>query len=200
MSQWLNSVQSFCGTSFINSCSNFHRVRSFRQAKPVREPRDVRVHDHADVDAERISQNDVRRLAPDAGERVQFVHRARHFAAEFFHERGAAGFDVLRLVFVKAGRANVILPVRQFRRVRKIFCAAIFFEQFRRDEVHALVRALRGKNRGDEQFQRIGKIQFAMRVGISPLERGEMIFCVRSYFGGGGFAWHRNDFVRSAEK
>src|ERR1035437_547810 len=34
---------------------DFHGVHLFRQAKAVGEPRDMRVHDHADVDAERVS-------------------------------------------------------------------------------------------------------------------------------------------------
>ena len=87
MSQWLNSVHWFCGTSFINSCSIFTGVGFFRQPEPVRQPRDVRVHDDADLDAEGVAENDVRRLAPDAGQRDQLLHRARHFAAVFFHER-----------------------------------------------------------------------------------------------------------------
>src|ERR1035437_4419801 len=49
---------------------DFYRVRLFRQAKAVGKPRDVRIHNDADVDAERVSENDVRRLAPDTGERM----------------------------------------------------------------------------------------------------------------------------------
>ena len=75
------------------------------------------------------------------------------------------------------------------RRVGEICRRAVFFEQLRRDEVDAFVGALRGKNRGDEQLQRIGKIQFAVRVGISPPERGDDFH--RAFrFGGGAFAWH----------
>jgi len=40
---------------------------------------------------------------------------------------------------------------------------------------------LRGKDRGDEQLQRTGKIQLAVRIGINALQRG-------------------NDFLRAASK
>ena len=73
-----------------------------------------------------------------------------------------AGLDVLRLVAEKAGGLDGLLQFRE-RRVRVIRRRAIFFEQLLRDDVDALVRALRGKNGGDEQFQRVGVIQLAMR-------------------------------------
>src|SRR5665213_379211 len=175
----------------------FYRVRSLRQPKTIGKPRDMSVHDHADIDAEGVSEHDVGRLAPDAGERMQFIHRARDFAVEFFHQRGAAGSDVFRLVAEKTGGLDDLFNFREWR-VRKILGTAVFFEKFRRDDVHALVRALRGQNRGDEQLQRIGKVQFAVGVWISPLERGDD-FHRAILSGGGGFAWHRNDFVRRRE-
>ena len=134
-----------------------HRVRAFGKTQSVGEPRDMRVHDHADVEAEGIAQNHVRRLAADAGERVQFFQRARHFAAEFCHQRGTAGLDVFCFVAKKAGGLDRRFKVGQ-RCGGKIFRRTIFFEQLGGDEVHALVGALRGKNGGDEQFQRAGKI------------------------------------------
>ena len=50
----------------------------------------------------------------------------------------------------------VLTGLLQFdeRRVRKIRRRAVFLEQLLRDDIDALVRALRGKNRGNEQFQR----------------------------------------------
>ena len=157
----------------------------------------MRVHDHADVDAERIAKDDVRRLAPTPASAwsssivrgtspPNFSTSAAQQALMFFALLRKKPVD-LTAASISASGASA-----------KSLARAIFFEQFRRDEVHALVRALRGKNRGDEQLQRIGKIQFAMRVRISPLERGADFFCA-FLFGGGGFAWHQNDFVTSPE-
>ena len=108
---------------------------------------------------------------------MQLIHRARHLAAEFFHQRSAAGFDVFRLVAEKAGGLDRRFDLRQ-RRFGKTSSGAIFFEQLRGDQVYALVRALRREDGGDEQLQRIFMVQLAMRVGISALQR-------------------RNDFLRA---
>ena len=45
---------------------DFLRRLLLRQPKPLRQPRDMRVHDHTGVDAKRIAQDDVGGLAPDA--------------------------------------------------------------------------------------------------------------------------------------
>ena len=130
----------------------------------------MRVHDHADIDVERISKYHIRCFAPDAGERVQLVHRARHFAAKLFDQRGATGLNVLRFVTEKTGGLHCGFNISQWG-YGEIFGAAIFFKQLGGDDIHALVRALRGENCRDEQLQRIGKIQFAVRRRISPLQR-----------------------------
>jgi len=85
-----------------------------REAEPMRQPRHVRVYHDADVDAKRISQNNVGSFASDTIELNQCFHRLRYLAAVLFHNITARGFDVARLVFVKTGRAGVIF---QFRKV-----------------------------------------------------------------------------------
>jgi len=150
------------------------------KSEPTRQPHRVRVHDDADDHVKRISQNDVRRLATDTVERVQFLHRARHFAAVPLDELAAAVLDVLRLAAEKSGGLDELLQLRA-RRIREIRRRAVFFEQLRRDEVDALVRALGGKNDGDEQLERVCVIQFAMRVGISLLETGDDFFQPRGF-------------------
>ena len=177
---------------------DFFRVRFRRQAEPLRQPRDVRVHDHAGVEVEGVAENDIRRLAPDAGERREFVHGARHFAAEFFHQRNAAGLDVFGLVVEKAGRLDGLLQFHP-RRLRIIRRRTVFFEQFPRHQIDAFVRALRGENGGDEQLERIGKIQFAVRRRVSLPERADDFHCA-FFFGGGAFAGHDSGKINSRGK
>ena len=50
---------------------------------------------------------------------------------------------------------------------------AILLEQLRRDQVHALVGALRRQDRRHQQFERVGMVQFAMRVRVSLLQAGD---------------------------
>ena len=169
----------------------FYRIGSLSEAEPVGKSRDVRVHHHTDIDTESIAEHHVCRFATDARERVEFIHRARNFATKFFHKCGAAGFNVLGLVTEKAGGLNGLLDFRQ-RRVGKVFGCFISLEQFRCNQIHALVSALRGKNRGDEQLQRGGKIQLTVRVGIDAFQhRKDFLRSVK--LGGMAFARHEND-------
>ena len=141
----------------------------------MRQPHRVRVHDDADDHAERVAEDDVRRLTPDAVKLDQFLNRARHFAAVALDEFAAAILDVLRLAAEKSGGLDEPLQFRA-RRVHEIRRQAVCFEQLRRDEIDALVRALRGKDHGDEQLERIRVSQLAVRVGISLLETGDDFF------------------------
>jgi hypothetical protein len=57
---------------------------------------------------------------------------------------------------------------------------------------------LRGKDHGDEQLERVGVSQLAMRVGIGFLKTGDDFPQSRG-FGFGRFAWHyRQNFNHEA--
>ena len=51
---------------------------TLRQSEPVGHPGDVSVHRDPLTEAEDISQHDVGRLAPDARQADEFLHRSRH--------------------------------------------------------------------------------------------------------------------------
>ena len=169
---------------------DFLRRLLFRQTEPRGQTRDVRVHDDAVIEAEGVPQNDICRLAAHAGERDEFRHLVRDCAAVFFDERTTGRLNVLRLVPVKAdapdvGHELVGIPLRVVRR------RAVLLEQFRRDEVDLFVGALRRQNGGDEQLQRVGKIQLAVGVRVRPLQPGDDL----SEAGGSclvGFPGHKN--------
>ena len=157
---------------------DFLRRLLFCQAQPLRQPRDVGVHDDADIDSEGIAQNNVGRLAPDAIQLRQLLHRAWHFTAVTDDEFVTTSPDVLRLVAEKAGGFDGLLQPGK-RRIRVIRRRTVFFEQLLRDNVDTFVGALRGKDGGDEQFERVGVIQLAMRFGIGPVQRGDDFFQAR---------------------
>ena len=69
------------------SASHLHRGRRPRSNRAPRHALHVRVDGDADVDAVRVAEDDVRRLAPDAREPHQVSHRARNVAAVPLHER-----------------------------------------------------------------------------------------------------------------
>ena len=148
---------------------DFFRIGVAGKVEPVREPDHVRVHDHADRDAERRAEDDVRRLARHSRQRQQFLHRARHFAAELFHDFLARAHDGLGLVPEKARGPDVLLEFRRIR-VGKILWRAIFHEERFGDLVDALVRALRRKNRGNQQLKRSVVLERAGHVRIGFIQ------------------------------
>jgi hypothetical protein len=77
--------------------------------------------------------------------------------------------QALRLVSIKSGRANY--PLQFFlRNLRVVSRPLAALEKILRDNVDALVGALRRKDGGDEQFERISKIQLTVRIGIDLLK------------------------------
>jgi len=109
----------------------------------------------------------------------------------------AAILDVPRLAAEKTGGLDEPLQFGA-RRVREIRRRAVFFEQIRRDDIDALVSALGGKDHGDEQLERVGVSQLAMRFGIGLLEAGDDFFQSRG-FGMSGFAWHLRREINNKE-
>ena len=160
--------------------------RLLRQAEPLRQPGDVRIHHHAAVDVKRVAQHDIGGLAAHAAQLRQFLHRARHLAAVLFHERLATGLDALGLVAEEAGRLDGLLQFGQ-RRPGVVGGGAILLEQVRRDQVHALVGALGREDGRHQQFERVGVVQFAMRVRVSLLQAGDDL----PEPGGFGCLWFR---------
>jgi len=115
---------------------------------------------HVRVDAdvlqapERQDQHQVRRFAADAWQREQFLHRARHAAAEFLDEDAARLLHVRRLVTIEADRIDEPLDLRrsQFRhRARRARDAE---EPRRRGGRHRVARLSRQHGR-DEHLERI---------------------------------------------
>ena len=106
---------------------NFLRRLLPCQSEPLRQPCDVGVHDDTNVDAERVAQNDVGRLAPDAAQLDQFLHGLRDLPAVFFNDSLAGRPEVARFVPKKAGGLDGLFQFRQ-RRIRVILRRTVLFE------------------------------------------------------------------------
>ncbi len=130
----------------------------------------MRVHDDAGGDAERVTQHDVRRLSRDAGKLKQFFHRLRHASAVPLADHLARALNRLRLVSEEACRVYVALKLGGGRG-RVVLPRTVFSEEVCGDEVDALVRALRGEYRRDEEFERARVVEAATRVRVLLLER-----------------------------
>ena len=103
----------------------------------------------------------------------------------------AARFDVLGLVVIEARAFDQMLKFFDAR-FREVIGGAIFFEQIGRDQIDALVSALRGEDGGDEQLKWIGEVEFAPEVRIRfPQDADDVSGAGR--FGFGGFAGHEEE-------
>ena len=111
ISQWLQIVQCFRGTTFIRSASIFSASVCFVRRSRCDKPRDVGIDDDAFVFSERVPENDVRCLAANARQRVQRFHRVRHAAAMLFLDRRGSSANALGLVAKEAGRADRLLKL-----------------------------------------------------------------------------------------
>ena len=123
---------------------------------------------------ERDGRDDVRRLAADARELQELVIVLRDFATVLLAERHACRHDVLRLVAEQAAVADLIFECGQTHgddgRGRRGL-----LEQARRRDVHALVRALRREDDGDEQFERIVELERGLRASVDLAENPHLL-------------------------
>ncbi len=132
----------FGGDAIFDRTLNLIDVFAGGEAAAVAQPEDMRIH-RLRRDAPPHVQDDIGRLAPDAGQRDQRLTRRWDHAAVFINDLLAQLDDVLGLVAVKADGLDVldqaVLTQRQhlFRRVRDL-------EQLFRRPVDALVGRLSG--------------------------------------------------------
>src|SRR6266705_3416957 len=80
--------------------------------------------------------------------------------------------DAFGFVAVKSGRFDLLLKFSE-PGVSETLRGAIFFEELRRHDVDALISALGRQDRGDQQFERVGMIQFAVSVRIGLLQASD---------------------------
>jgi len=144
---------------------DFLWVRILRQIEPPRKPLHVRIDDDSRRDSESGAQHHVRRLPRDARKRQNFVHPAGHFAVKFLDDLFAGAQDRFGLVAVEARGADFLFDIA---RVGVSECAGswILLEEPWCNHVHALVGALRRKDRGDQKLERIVVRQRASGRGI----------------------------------
>lgn len=137
----------------------------FGQSQPLREPRDMRVHDYARGDAESVAEYHVCSFSSDTAEGKQIVHSLRDAAAVFVDDSAARGLDVFGFIAEKARGMDVSFELF-LGNAEVIGGAAVFAEKVGGYDVYTLVRALRRQNCRDQKLERGSVIQGAMGVRI----------------------------------
>ena len=129
------------------------RIGLLREPESLRDPTDMGVDDHANIDGEGIAQDDVGRLPGDAWEREQIGHGVRDLAAMLLDEKAHRAVDTLGLVSPEIERLHVRLNIgggrsRVVRRRRKRF------EETGRRLVDPNIGCLGAQNRCHQKFMR----------------------------------------------
>ena len=161
---------------------------------PVATPAQPSRHaDHMRIDgesghAERVAQHHVGRLAADAGQRHQRVHRIGDLAIETVTQHCGQSQQMLGLGTVEAERVDDVFDVLRIRCGQGCGIGETR-EQLGRDGVHPLVGRLGAEHGGYQQLQGRSEIQGAFRVRerldeqcvllVHPLDACPF-----------GFAWH----------
>lgn len=152
-------------------CLDLDRVFAFGETDAIGDAQHVSVH-RKPGNAERVSEDDVRRLASDTGQRRQRVHVRRHLPAVLLDQCGRHPDQRLRLRAEEAGRVDLRLEfvgrrLGQCRRIR------IPLEQRRRDHVHALIGRLRRQDGGRQQLEGVREMEFRVSARMLLVERIE---------------------------
>jgi len=164
------------GESPVLGCKESHQVlfdffrgRGRREAQSRGETLNVRVDDDAHVDVEGVAEDDIRGFPPHPIEGEQCLHRVGDLPVMGVDQRPAAGLDIAGLVAVQANPADVLGELAG-RSIGIIVGGPVFPEKIGSDDVDLTIRALGAENGGDEEFERVGEVQFTVGIGIGFTE------------------------------
>jgi hypothetical protein len=136
-----------------------------------RKPGPVADAEYVGVDCKRFLtkggvEHDVCRLAADAGQGLELLAGAGHFAAKLIDQRLAQRDDILGLGVEQADRLDC-LPQPVLAQCNHLLRRPDILEQRPRRDVDARVRRLRGKHHCDEQCIGIGIVELGSGGGVS---------------------------------
>lgn len=162
-------------------CFDFLRCAMPREAQPVTESGDVRVHDDAFCFAVRDSEDDVGSLAPNTGELDQCVQLVGNPPVILIGNDPASFADGAGFVAEEAGGTDDLFQITQRGR-GEVRSSLVTGKQRRGDKVDASIRALGTENRRHEELQRVFVAQSATGIGVGSAEALEQ-FANKSEFG-----------------
>src|SRR5438876_1047763 len=123
-------------------------------------------------DGDGVAEQHVGGLEADTGQRGERGAVAWDFAAVLGDQSVGHPDDGARLGAIKAGRPDLQLE-RGRRQPRPLGRGAVLLEQRGSHLVHPLIGALRGKNRRDQQLERVAEGQRDPRVGVGAFEESD---------------------------
>jgi hypothetical protein len=152
----------------------------------------VGIHNYSGF-PEGVSQDHIGGFSPDAGQGRELLHRCGNLAVESVRDRLAARHEVFGLAFEKPGRSDHCLDLGKAR-TRVVSGPAIATKEVRRHLINALIRALGGEDRRDQQFPWCAMVEFDLHRRDGLLECIEKLTHARLRTSGGGlhgYGWWR---------
>ena len=161
----------FPGHEFEQPCFNRGHILARRDAGTVGDAKDMRVDRDRGL-TEGDVQDDVGRLAADAGQLLERFACRRDLAAVVFEQQLAGGQNVFCLGAEKPDALDVVFQSRgaEFEYPRRRVGHLV---EFARREIDALVGSLRRQHDRDQQFERRAVHEFAARFGIGGAQPAE---------------------------
>src|SRR5215212_1894028 len=125
---------------------DLHGVLTLREAQSVRDAADVGVDDDALVRAEGVAEDDIGRLAADAGQCYELGHSTGDLSPMLLHEGAGHAPQGAGLVAIEAGRADVLLE-RAGGGAGEVFGLVVLREEILRHPVDLHIGGLGGEDR-----------------------------------------------------
>jgi|GEM_PF-6507666 hypothetical protein len=140
-----------------------------RETEAARHSQYMRIHGNPLLYAERGGENDGCCFSTNAAQSADLIHRPRNLPVEIF-ENGLATFVNRACLHAKCpARTNIPFQFSE-RNAHVIFRDTVLPKKRTCHDVHALIRALRGKNGGNEQVEGTTPFEGAAGIGIETLE------------------------------
>ena len=149
------------------------------------------IHNDTGTDSKSRTQHNIGRLTGHTGQLQEFLHAFRNFFFERLNDPLGRPYQILGLVS-KETRASYDLLQLVLIRLGHLAGCRIALKQLGRDHIHAHIRALGGKDSGNEKLKRIVVMKSAFGIGIflvqSPEDLSDPMFFL-SFLYGYGFSW-----------
>ena len=144
------------------------------EAEALGEAADMGIDDDAFIFLEGVSEDDIGGFASGAGKVGEGFEGGWHFAAVLGKEGGTHGSDIFGFVAVEAGGADEGFEFL-LRDGGVVGRSAAAREEVFGDDIDPFIGALGGEDGGDEEFERVRMVEFAVGVGVDGREPFEKL-------------------------
>jgi hypothetical protein len=149
------------------------------------------IHNDTVTNSKSRTQYNIGRLSGHTGQLQEFLHAFWNFFFERLNDPLGRPDQILGLVS-KETRASYDLLQLLLIRLGHLARCSIALKQLGRDHIHADIRALGGKDSGNEKLKRIVVMKSAFGIGIflvqSPEDLSDPMFFL-GFLSGYGFSW-----------